>query len=57
MQQPLAHDSNDRNIKEPSNGGGESTGKTKRKRKHKSHKPDTAVEAGMPQLGESLAVE
>ncbi|KKZ62170.1 hypothetical protein EMCG_03308 [[Emmonsia] crescens] len=57
VEQQPAHDSKDGNTKEPSNGGGESTGKTKRKRRHKSHKSNNAGEAGMPQLGESLAVE
>ncbi|QSS56768.1 rRNA processing protein [Histoplasma capsulatum var. duboisii H88] len=55
-QQP-AHASEDENVKDKSNAGGEPTGKTKRKRRHKSHKSDNSQEAGLPQLGAPLAVE
>ncbi|KAG5302995.1 rRNA processing protein [Histoplasma capsulatum G186AR] len=52
-----AHGSEDENVKDKSNAGGEPTGKTKRKRRHKSHKSDNSQEAGLPQLGAPLAVE
>ncbi|KLJ09455.1 hypothetical protein EMPG_15125 [Blastomyces silverae] len=58
-QQP-ARDSKDESTKELSSGGGGgggSTVKPKRKRRHKSHKPDKEQQLGMPQLGESLPVE
>ncbi|OJD21308.1 hypothetical protein ACJ73_07350 [Blastomyces percursus] len=54
-QQP-ARDSKYESTNELSSGGGGSTVKTKRKRRHKSHKPDKEQQPGMSNFGESPPV-